>query len=98
MVSRLKRLFSRENKDLDCGEITHRNFEVLPPEPHYIDEDLEVSTVDRVKGHLERCGPCNAFVNTLRATVRMLGATPREKAPDGFRESVRERLKAETRE
>ena len=88
MVSRLKRLFSRENKDLDCGEIRDLSSD-------YIDGDLEVSTVDRVKGHLERCGPCNAFVNTLRATVNMLGAIPGRKAPDGFRQSVREKLKAD---
>ena len=73
---------------MDCGEVRDLSSD-------YIDEDLEAAAADRVKGHLEWCGPCNAFINTLRATVRMLGATPREKAPDGFRESVREKLKAD---
>ncbi|MFQ5919877.1 MAG: thermonuclease family protein, partial [Thermoplasmata archaeon] len=25
--------------DLDCGDIPHRNFEVLPPDPHHFDGD-----------------------------------------------------------
>ena len=27
--------------DLDCGEITHRNFTVLPPDPHRFDRDKD---------------------------------------------------------
>ena len=27
--------------DLDCGEITHRNFRVLPPDPHGFDRDKD---------------------------------------------------------
>ena len=88
MISRLKRIFNREDADPDCGEVRDLSSD-------YIDEDLDAATADRVKGHLEWCGPCNAFVNTLRATVSLLRATPRRNAPEGFRESVREKLKAD---
>ena len=27
--------------DLDCGEIEHRNFQVLPPDPHRFDRDRD---------------------------------------------------------
>ena len=27
--------------DLDCGEITHRRFKVLPPDPHGFDRDQD---------------------------------------------------------
>ena len=88
MISRFKGLFSREDKDPDCGEVRDLSSD-------YIDGDLEAAAADRVKGHLEWCGPCNAFVNTLRSTVNLLRATPRNKAPDDFRERVREKLKAD---
>ena len=91
MISRLKGLFNREDKDPDCGEIRGLSSD-------YIDGDLDAATAGRVKGHLEWCGPCNAFVNTLRATVNMLRATPRRKAPDGFRNRIREKLEADARE
>ena len=88
MISRLKGIFNRGDKDPDCGEVRDLSSD-------YIDGDLDVAAADRVKGHLDWCGPCNAFVNTLRATVNMLGAIPGRKAPDGFRQSVREKLKAD---
>lgn len=91
MVSRIKGLFNRGKKDPHCGEVPDLSSD-------YIDGDLDAASADRIKGHLEWCGPCNAFVNTLRSTVNLLRATPRSKAPDDFRAKVRERLKAETRE
>ncbi|MBW4648057.1 MAG: excalibur calcium-binding domain-containing protein [Kastovskya adunca ATA6-11-RM4] len=27
--------------DLDCGDISHRNFKVLPPDPHRFDRDKD---------------------------------------------------------
>jgi predicted anti-sigma-YlaC factor YlaD len=89
MVSRIKRRFNREEKDPDCGKVRDLSSD-------YIDGDMDTGGADRMRGHLEWCGPCNAFVNTLRSTVNLLRATPKSRAPDDFREKIRERLKTET--
>ena len=89
MVSCIKGLFNREEKDPDCGEVRDLSSD-------YIDGDMDAAGADRIKSHIEWCGPCNAFVNTLRSTVNLLRATPKSKAPDDFRERMKERLKTET--
>ena len=33
--------------DLDCGEISHRNFTVLPPDPHRFDGDKDAVGCER---------------------------------------------------
>ena len=91
MVSRIKGLFNREEKAPDCDEVRDLSSD-------YIDGDLDAPAADRIKGHMEWCGPCGAFVNTLRSTVNLLRATPKSKAPDNFRERMRERLKTEAPE
>ena len=58
----------------------------------YIDGELDGSRVEQVKSHLEKCGPCTAFINTLRATIRLLRGMPKREAPDDFRQRVRENL------
>ena len=90
MVSRLIRLFRRGDEDLDCGEVRGLSSD-------YIDGELDPAVSERVKGHLDWCGPCSSFVNTLRATIGMLRASPKREVPDDFRAGVRERLEAERR-
>jgi micrococcal nuclease len=34
-------LHSTATPRLDCGQITHRNFKVLPPDPHRFDGDKD---------------------------------------------------------
>ena len=85
MVSGILRIFKRRKEDADCAEVRELSSD-------YIDEDLDQASTNRLRRHLEMCGPCNAFVNTLRATVRLLRNTPKHGAPDGFRQRVRVRL------
>ena len=62
----------------------------------YIEGDLDRETTDWVKAHLEWCPPCQAFIDTLRATVGLLGSSKGKKeVPPAFRERLRERLEQE---
>ena len=88
MVSRLAGLFRRRRIAPECREVREGSSD-------FIDGELDDSVTDRFKSHLERCRPCNAFVNTLRATVNLLRTTPKHKAPDGFRRRITENLPAD---
>ena len=90
MNSGLFRIFRRKKEEADCAEVRELSSE-------YIDEELDQASTSRLRRHLEMCGPCNSFVNTLRATVRLLRSTPKREAPDDFRQRVRERLKEHRR-
>ena len=86
MVSRIIGMFRRKSDDLDCKDVKELSSD-------YIDGDLEDTKASQLSRHLSWCAPCNAFVNTLRATVELLRATPKQEAPDGFRDRIREELR-----
>lgn len=88
MVSRLLGLFKGRRDDADCHEVRQLSSD-------YIDGDLRDADVKRVNRHLEWCPPCNAFIETLRATVNMLRNTPKREAPEDFRQRVREAIEDE---
>ena len=88
MVSRLLGLFKRGDEDPDCHEVRGVSSD-------YIDGDLDHASEERVRKHLEWCGPCNAFISTLRSTVSMLRSLPKGEASESFRERVREAVKNE---
>ena len=90
MVTRLIGLFRRRNQEADCREVRTLSSD-------YIDEELEQAEAERVSRHLEWCSPCNWFVETLRATVKMLRATPKREAPSDFRQRVRRAIQDEGR-
>ena len=77
MISRILGIFTRPS-DIDCEHVQDLSSD-------YIDGELDHKHDDRLKAHLEWCAPCLAFINTLRATVGLLGSTPEEKAPPALR-------------
>ena len=85
MVSRLIRVFRKK------GDDEHVELRTLASD--YLDGELDKASTEKVKSHLERCGPCNAFFNTLRATVNLLRSSAKGQAPSGFRDRVREGLR-----
>ena len=91
MVSRILGMLMRRKMDPDCQEVRDISSD-------YIDGELNQAAEVRVKSHLEMCGPCTAFVNTLRATVRLLRSTPKRVAPSGLRQRIREALPTDTSE
>ena len=84
MISRLVRLFSR--RELDCGQVRAASSD-------FIDGEVSAAESSRIRSHLERCGPCMAFVRTLRATIDLLSSTAASSAPAGFRQRVYERIR-----
>ena len=64
----------------------------------YIDGDLGETQVERMRAHLGGCAACQAFVDTLAETVRLLRTMKREEpAPAGLRDAIRGRIAEERR-
>ena len=73
-------------------------FHVRKLSSEYIDGDRDETRTAKVRSHLERCGPCNAFFNTLRATVGLLRNIPKQEPPGDFRDRIRENIRKESRQ
>ena len=86
MVSRLIGMFKRHGMDDDCLEVRDRSSD-------FVDEDVDDATGQRIRLHIGRCGPCNSFINTLRATVNLLRSTPKKEPTEGFRARVLENIR-----
>jgi predicted anti-sigma-YlaC factor YlaD len=91
MVSRITGIFKRKDHNMDCEQVRSMS-------SAYIGGELARNMAEGMKLHLDWCPPCNAFVSTLRATVDMLRATPKRKAPDSFRQRLREALRKAPRQ
>ena len=76
-------LFKR--RELDCQEVRDVSSD-------FIDGDVSDRMKSRIARHLAQCGPCSAFVNTMKATVDLLRSVPDTEPPAGFKQRVRDRL------
>jgi predicted anti-sigma-YlaC factor YlaD len=85
MVSRIARIFRRN------GEIEHVYARGMASD--YIDDELESGTREKIRAHLEQCGPCHSFFNTLRATTRLLRTSESHDPPPSFDERLRAKLR-----
>ena len=86
MATKNKGSFQRRNSDVDCVK-------VRGVASDYIDDDLEPGTREKVRAHLERCGLCHSFFNTLRATIGLLRSSESHEPPPSFLERLRARLR-----
>ena len=77
-------LFKR--KEADCPEVRAASSD-------FLDGDMRDRERVRITAHLEKCAPCRAFVNTLRATVDLLRSTPSLEPPEGFKQRIRDSLR-----
>ena len=84
---RLFGLFGRG--DLDCGEVRDLASD-------YLDDEVDRSVRSKIASHLGKCSVCTAFVETLRATVSLLGSFERQQAPPSLRGYVHDRIRRET--
>ena len=87
MVSRIVNLFKKRPFD------EHAHVRGLSSD--YIDGELDDEAEAVMKSHLEWCPPCESFVNTLRATVKLLSSSPATEPPTSFGERLRARIKRE---
>ena len=62
----------------------------------YLDDEVGGSVRGRIAAHLGQCGLCRAFVETLKATISLLGSYEREQAPPLLQGYVRDRIRRET--
>ena len=88
LMSRLTALFKRGP---ECRDIRMTVSD-------YIDGDMRERQVERVRAHLGACKACQAFVDTLVETIRLLGTMKREEpAPAGLKNAIRARIAEEGR-
>ena len=57
----------------------------------YLDQDGDISEemIAELTQHLDECPPCDAFVQSLRATIEGLKDLPKETAPERLKEELR---------
>ncbi len=85
MVSRISRLFRGEGPAIECGHVRELSSD-------YIDDDLDETERKRIMEHLEKCGLCMAFINTLKATVGLLGSSDTPEPPSTLKDRIRSNL------
>jgi predicted anti-sigma-YlaC factor YlaD len=61
----------------------------------YLEGELSSQKRSAIRTHLDRCGPCRAFIETLSATIGMLTRIPQTSPPQSFKENVLERIRQE---
>lgn len=86
MVVRIKKLFKRG--EVDCAEA--RNLA-----SDYLENSLPPPKRSALQAHLAKCGPCQAFVDTLASTIGALSRLPRVTPPPSFKQSIIERANQE---
>ena len=58
----------------------------------YIENDLKDDRRSAFQSHLSKCGPCQAFVDTLSSTIGALGRLPGISAPSALKQSLLDRI------
>ena len=89
MAGLIKKIFRRD--EVDCTEVRRRSSD-------YLDGDLPPQKLSKIRFHLDNCGPCRAFVNTLSSTIGVLSRLPRVSAPPSFEQALDEKIKKANQE
>ncbi|MBM3949327.1 MAG: hypothetical protein FJ312_08865 [SAR202 cluster bacterium] len=59
----------------------------------YVDGELDIQASRHVASHLGECGPCQALIATLKATIALLRIPQHHRAPDSLRARVKQNIK-----
>lgn len=81
-----RRIFHRGEPD--CTEVRELGSD-------YLEGELPPPKRSAIQAHLEKCGPCRAFIETLSATIGLLTRMPQTSPPQTFKENVLERIRQE---
>ncbi len=84
MTNFFRRLFNRG--EADCIETRELASD-------YLEDDLASSRRAAVQSHLDKCGPCRAFVEALSTTIGLLSRLPQVLVPASFQQTVMNRIK-----
>ena len=91
MVNMIAQMFRRRaSKDGCCDDIFRRA-------SAFVEHDLDSETVGLLQRHLDRCAPCQAFIDTLARTIEALKRVPSQPVPPDARERLMARLHDERR-
>jgi len=82
----LRRIFAE--RDLDCTSVRKLTSD-------YLEAELSPSRLQRFCSHIDKCGPCRSFVDSLMAMVKALGTLPQSKLPPNLRASIQGRIAEE---
>lgn len=72
-----------EGRHLSCQKVKQMSSE-------YLEGTLGPKRLWEFNYHAERCKGCDAFVSSLRATIRALNSLPPQKAPEELKRRLRE--------
>ena len=73
------------NGEFDCDDVADHS-------SAYIDNELKADKRSSFQDHLSKCGPCQAFVDTLSSTIGALGRLPGVNAPSALKQSLLDRI------
>ena len=82
----IKRIFRKG--EFDCGDVADHS-------SAYLDNDLKEDKRSAFQAHLSKCGPCQAFVDTLSSTIGALTRLPGVNAPSALKQSLLDRMHQE---
>ena len=83
MFRTIKRYFRKG--EFDCGDVADHS-------SAYIDKDLSEGKRSGFQAHLSKCGPCQAFIDTLTSTIGTLSRLPGINAPSALKQSILDRM------
>jgi len=86
LSSIFRRIFHRS--EADCSEVRKLGSD-------FLEDDLSLQKRSAIQAHLDKCGPCRTFIETLSATIDMLTRIPRTSSPQSFKEKILERIRQE---
>ena len=84
MFRTIKRYFRKG--ELDCDDVADLSSD-------YIENDLKEEKRSAFQAHLSKCGPCQAFVETLSSTIGALSRLPGISAPSAMKRSLLDRMR-----
>jgi len=84
VIKTIKRFFRKG--ELDCQDVADLS-------SAYIENDLKDSKRSAIQNHLSKCGPCQAFVDTLSSTIGLLSRLPGINPPSALKQSLRDRMR-----
>ena len=84
MLGLFKNLVRRH--EIDCEGVRELSSD-------YLEQDLPTAKRSTIQSHLSKCGPCQAFVDTLASTISILANLPRVSPPASFKRSILARAK-----
>ena len=88
MTRMFRKLFGRG--DFGCQDVRELS-------SAYLEDDLTAQRHSKIQAHLNNCGPCRAFFDTLAATIGILARLPKATPPPSFKQSITEQTTGKSR-